>query len=250
MQFDWTTFVLEAINFLVLVWLLKHFFYKPVLNILDARQERVRAEVVRAEQLQQDAEALKHQYEERLADWSKEREQARLQLEQELVQLKTVSMENINKSLVDEKAKWRVKNEAVTASHDAELARQAASEAYENAAAMLRRLASPELTASIVKVFQEDLIKMPQSELAAIRKAAQAFEGEMKVEVSSAHALDDKALSKISQSLSAVTGHPMNVISNLNPALIAGLRVTVGECLLHANLAEELQFFRRQSKHA
>lgn len=250
MQFDWTTFVLEAVNFLVLVWLLKHFFYKPVLNILDARQERVRTELARAEKLQQDAEALKNEYEARLADWGKEREQARQNLEQELTQLKTVSTENIKQSLINEKAKWKVKNEAMTASHDTELARQVASEAYENAAAMLRRLATPELTANIVKIFQEDLVQMPQSELAALRKAAQAFEGQANVEVSSAHALDDKILSTISNALAEVARHQVHVTFKLDPALIAGLRVTVGECLLHANLAEELQFFRKQSKHA
>lgn len=250
MQFDWTTFLLEVINFLVLVWLLKHFFYRPVLNILDARQERVRAEVAHAEQLQQEAEALKTQYEARLADWNKEREQARQQLEQELTQLKSASTENLKQSLIDEEAKSRVRGAAITASHEAELVRQAASEAYENAAAMLRRLATPELTASIVRMFQEDMKVLSLPEQEALRKAAQALEGDMKVEVSSAHALDDKDLSSISQSLSEVTGHPMRVIFKLDPELIAGLRVTVGECLLHANLAEELQFFRRQSMHA
>ncbi len=250
MQFDWTTFVLEVINFLVLVWLLKHFFYKPVLNILDARQERVRAEVARAEQLQQDAEALKAQYEARLADWNKEREQARQQLEQELAQLRAVSTENIKQSLADEEAKARVRGAAITASREAELARQAAGEAYENASAMLRRLATPELTASIVKMFQQDMKALPSAEQEALRKAAQVVESGVTVEIASAHALNDKDLSSISQSLSEVACRPINAVFKLDPELIAGLRVTVGECLLHANLAEELQFFRRQSKYA
>ena len=38
MQFDWTTFVLEVLNFLVLLWILKRFLYQPVLDVLDARQ--------------------------------------------------------------------------------------------------------------------------------------------------------------------------------------------------------------------
>ena len=37
MQIDWTTLVLEIINFLVLVWILKRFLYKPVMEAIAAR---------------------------------------------------------------------------------------------------------------------------------------------------------------------------------------------------------------------
>jgi F-type H+-transporting ATPase subunit b len=33
-ELNWTTFVLEILNFLVLVWLLKHFFYQPVKGVI------------------------------------------------------------------------------------------------------------------------------------------------------------------------------------------------------------------------
>lgn len=250
MQFDWTTFVLEAINFLVLIWILKRFFYRPVLDVLDARQERVRSEMTQAQQLQQEAEALKHQYEVRLADWGKERGQALQQLEQELTQQRVAGMESTRKSLADEEAKARVRGAAAIASREAELVRQAAGEAYSNAAAMLRRLASPELTASIARIFQEDLAALPPAEQAALHKAGQALGDDMTVEVAAAHPLDDSTLAEISSALSAAAGQPLKVVFRLAPELIAGLRVAVGECLLHANLSEELMFFRRQGGHA
>ena len=81
MQFDWTTFILEILNFLVLVWILQRFIYRPVLAMLDARQQRIKDETGRAEQLRSDAEALRQQYESRLADWSREQESGRRQLE-------------------------------------------------------------------------------------------------------------------------------------------------------------------------
>ena len=33
MAFDWTTFGLEIINFLALLWILKRFLYRPVLAL-------------------------------------------------------------------------------------------------------------------------------------------------------------------------------------------------------------------------
>lgn len=250
MEFDWTTFVLEAINFLVLVWILKRFFYRPVLGVLDARQQRVRAETTRAQQLQQDAESLKRQYEARLADWDKERQQARQLLEQELTRMRSASLENIARSLADEETKARARDAALTASREAELVRQAAGEAYSDAAAMLRRLASPELTASIVRIFLEDVAALPPAGQAALRKAGQALGGDMTVEVAAAHPLDEQILAEIARALSLAAGQSLEVVFRLAPELIAGVRVAVGECLLHANLAEELTFFRRQGGHA
>ncbi len=41
MLFDWFTFGAQALNFLVLVWLMKRFLYKPILNAIDAREKRI-----------------------------------------------------------------------------------------------------------------------------------------------------------------------------------------------------------------
>lgn len=41
MQIDWFTVVAQLCNFLVLVWLLKRFLYRPILDAIDAREERI-----------------------------------------------------------------------------------------------------------------------------------------------------------------------------------------------------------------
>lgn len=66
MQIDWTTFTLEIINFLVLVWILQRFLYRPVLNALDKRAARMRQQAEDAADARTKAEALKQQYETRL----------------------------------------------------------------------------------------------------------------------------------------------------------------------------------------
>jgi F-type H+-transporting ATPase subunit b len=47
---DWFTVGAQVLNFIVLVWLLKRFLYKPVLNAIDAREKRVAAELANADQ--------------------------------------------------------------------------------------------------------------------------------------------------------------------------------------------------------
>ena len=38
MLIDWFTVGAQALNFVILVWLLKHFLYKPILNAIDVRE--------------------------------------------------------------------------------------------------------------------------------------------------------------------------------------------------------------------
>lgn len=41
MLIDWFTVGAQAINFLILVWLMKRFLYKPILHAIDARENRI-----------------------------------------------------------------------------------------------------------------------------------------------------------------------------------------------------------------
>jgi F-type H+-transporting ATPase subunit b len=45
MLIDWYTVGAQAVNFLILVWLLKRFLYKPVLAAIDAREKKIAAEL-------------------------------------------------------------------------------------------------------------------------------------------------------------------------------------------------------------
>ncbi len=250
MQFDWTTFILEILNFLVLVWLLKRFLYRPVLDVLDARQERVRAELAQAAALKDEGTALREEYEQRLAHWAQEREQLRRELEQDLTQQRATGMEKIRQAQADEEAKARVRNEALAAAREAELIRQASGAAYANVAAMLRRLASPALTCAIARLLVDDLAAFPAQQRDALRKAAGRLGERAKAEVAAAHALDEATLDAVGKGLSDAAGQALTIAFSLEPALIAGVRIAVGECLLHANLADELAYFRRQDDHA
>jgi F-type H+-transporting ATPase subunit b len=55
MLIDWFTFIAQIINFLVLIWLLKRFLYKPILNAIDEREKRIAAQIREAETLKKEA---------------------------------------------------------------------------------------------------------------------------------------------------------------------------------------------------
>jgi F-type H+-transporting ATPase subunit b len=56
MLIDWFTVAAQAVNFLLLVWLLKRFLYKPVLAALDEREKSIEAQLKSAEDQKSAAE--------------------------------------------------------------------------------------------------------------------------------------------------------------------------------------------------
>ena len=62
MKIDWFTIVAQLINFLVLLWLMKRFLYKPILNAIDKREKRIAGELENAHSTKVAAEKQKDEF--------------------------------------------------------------------------------------------------------------------------------------------------------------------------------------------
>lgn len=76
MTFDWSTLVLQTVNFAVLAWLLHRFLYRPVLGLVDARRADVEKQYAGATAAESKAQAELQGIEAVRAGLAKEREQA------------------------------------------------------------------------------------------------------------------------------------------------------------------------------
>ena len=73
MLIDWFTVAAQALNFIVLVWLLKHFLYKPILHAVDAREKRIAKELADAGAKMAEAEKKRVEFEHKNADFDSQR---------------------------------------------------------------------------------------------------------------------------------------------------------------------------------
>ena len=68
MLIDWFTVVAQALNFLILVWLMKRFLYKPILHAIDEREKQIATELANADkkkaEAQKESDEFKHKNEE------------------------------------------------------------------------------------------------------------------------------------------------------------------------------------------
>ena len=68
MDLNLSTLIFQIINFLVMVFVLTRFFFKPVLRVLDERSERVTSALDEAEKRERDAAEKQATYEQRLTE--------------------------------------------------------------------------------------------------------------------------------------------------------------------------------------
>ena len=73
MLVDWFTVGAQALNFLILVWLMKRFLYKPILNAIDAREKRIAAELSDADLTKTEAEKERDEFQHKNEDFDQQR---------------------------------------------------------------------------------------------------------------------------------------------------------------------------------
>lgn len=73
MLIDWFTVGAQALNFVILVWLLKRFLYKPIINAIDAREKRIAAELADAEAKKAEAQKERDEFRQKNEEFDRQR---------------------------------------------------------------------------------------------------------------------------------------------------------------------------------
>lgn len=242
MELNWSTFALELLNFLVLVWILKRFLYKPVLDVIQKRRAGIEKTLEDARELKAEAQGLQNRYESRLADWDVERQQARDALAHEIEQERGKRLSELQTSLDQEREKARVAEERRLS----DLGRQAEQTALANGARfatrLLEQVASPELQSRIFAAMLEALSALPEGRIRSLSGNAKVADG---IVVTSAYPLSTEQRGRLQEMLTQAMQADTQLRFEVDATLLAGLRVTVGAWVLGMNLADELEGFTR-----
>lgn len=241
MELNWSTFLLEIINFLVLVWLLKHFLYQPVKAVVVRRRESISTQLEKATATQKEAEALRSQYENRLADWESEREEARQGLHREIDVERVRLREALQQELAAEREKATVLAERQLEDKRRESEVQAMEQGARFVSRLLEGIASPEVQGRLLELLQRELTELPPAQ----RDALQALESGKAVPVTvlSAFPLSAAEKASLQQRIEGLVPGATTFDWREDRKLVAGLRVTVGPWVIHANLHDELKTF-------
>jgi F-type H+-transporting ATPase subunit b len=73
MLIDWFTVGAQVLNFLILVWLMKRFLYKPILLAIDAREKRIAAELADADAKKAEAQKERDEFQHKNEEFDRQR---------------------------------------------------------------------------------------------------------------------------------------------------------------------------------
>ena len=224
MLIDWFTVGAQALNFLILVWLMKRFLYQPILHAIDEREKRIAAEL-------SDADAKK-------AEAQKERDE--FQHKNEAFDQQRAEL--LSKATIDAKAeRQRLLNEARQAAdalsakrqetlrNDAHLLNQAISrrtqqEVFAIARKALTDLATTSLEERLGEVFTRRLREMDSQAKEGLAEALKtAIEPSL---VRSAFDLPAEQRAVIQNALNETFSAEVHIRFETAPDLISGIEFT------------------------
>jgi F-type H+-transporting ATPase subunit b len=160
MLIDWFTVVAQALNFLILVWLLKRFLYKPILDALDAREKRIATELANADAKMAEAGQERDEFTRKNEEFEQQRAALLKKAEAEATAERQRLIDDARKESDTLRAKWQ---EALRSEHqnlNKELTRRTRKEIFAIARKTLADLATTSLEERLGEVFIRRLREM------------------------------------------------------------------------------------------
>lgn len=247
MELSWTTFILELINFLVLVWVLKRLFYAPVKRAIAARRAAVEKTLQDAESAKHEAQELQSKYEGRLREWELEKEHQKEEFRKELGEERSKQMRLTESLVAEEREKAKAQQEKQDAERRRNEEREAMKQALVFASRVLKDVACPELEAKIVDLVAKQLSSGRADGLPS--SASQSWDHGAAVRVRSAYALTQTQRETLGTVLKNKVGTDSLVEFEVDGNLLAGLEIMLGSYAVRANLRDELDYFSAMRNH-
>lgn len=238
MLIDWFTVAAQALNFAVLVWLMKRFLYRPILDAIDARERHIAATLADAEAKQAQAREAREAYEHKsdafeqqraalLAQATRAAEAERLRLFAEAQRAAEALSTERRQALADAAARL-----------DRDLTHRAQQEVFAIARQTLVDLATASLEERIADVFVRRLHGLDASARQRIVSALESTPGAAVVR--SAFALPAELQLRIRAALDETFGTQVALRFETAPDLVGGIELSATGQKLGWSIADYL----------
>ncbi len=241
MEFNLSTFVLEIINFLILIWILQRLFYKPLLNVIAKRKQSIDQSLADAKNLQQQAEQQRSLYENRQKLWEQEKQTSLIALELQLDAERVTQLNRLNTDLEQERQKAKVTLSRQQQEHQQQAEKQALKNGAKFASLLLQEAAGPELEGRLFILMLNNLATLP--EVCKLSLTPLEINKTVAIKITSAFPLSLEMSQQLEQKLESLINNRLSFQYHQDVALIAGLRLDIGSWVLNANVKHELVGF-------
>jgi len=171
MLIDWFTVIAQVINFLILVWLLKRFLYRPILNAIDAREKRIADKIADADAKEAEAQKQRevYQYKNEVFD-----QQRNTHMNEMMEAVKTERAQLLDTARQEsEDLRGRLEQALRNEQHslNEELSRRAREEVFAIARKTLSDLAGTSLEQRMTEIFLDRLRELNSAQIIELKSA-------------------------------------------------------------------------------
>ena len=224
MLIDWFTVGAQVLNFLILVWLMRRFLYKPILNAIDAREKRIAAELADADEkkaeAQKESDEFKHKNEafdqQRAVLLSKVTDEAQAELQRLLEEARNAA------DALSAKRMETLRNDAQSLNQA--ISRRTQQEVFAIARKALKDLATISLEECLGEVFTRRLREMDGQAKAGLAEALKTASDPALVR--SAFDLSAEQHAAIQNALNETCSAEIHIRFETAPDLISGIELT------------------------
>jgi F-type H+-transporting ATPase subunit b len=221
MLIDWFTVIAQAVNFFILVWLMKRYLYQPILKALDAREQRIAAELADADAKKTEALAEREEFRRKNDEFDRQRDGLLSKATGDAVAEHGRLLDQVRKEADDMRGKLQDKlNNEFSNLHE-EIARRTQAAVFAIARKTLAELSDTGLEGRMVEVFVHRLRELGDSE----RSKLAAIAGRGIVTVRSAFELPQPQQATVEESIKATLGTGDPIRFETVPGLIGGIEL-------------------------
>jgi len=237
-QIDYFTIVAQIINFLILLYLLKRFMYKPIIKSMDEREQKIISQLKQAEQKKKDAEQESESYRKMLQELSDKQHDMNAKAIEEAQILQTDLMKKVQVNVEASRVNWYKALQQQKESLLADLSQHTGYEISAIVRRALQDLANEDLEKQIVNTFIKRLQNMDASEKEKLNEFYKA-EGQPII-ISSTFEIPGDMRRNIQEILIDQTGVNRNMQYKIDPELICGIEMSAGDTRIAWSIASYL----------
>lgn len=238
MLINWFTVIAQILNFLILIWLLKKFLYRPILDAIDAREKYVADKLASAEADRAAAQEQKVEFTQKNEDFDLQRAALLHQAEQEAIQHKLQLLENAKQEIEERRIHWLESLESSQGTINRAIGLRAKQEIFSIARKTLSDLAGANLEESILERFTAKLSGLSQEERALLLSTTASPVQPMLVRTVFELTADQK--SRLVNTIKSVLGLDWPVNFESGPDQIAGIELLINDRKIDWNINDYL----------
>lgn len=239
MGFHWVTFLAQILNLFVLVWLLKRFLYRPIIDVIAKRQAYIEDKVKNAEKAALAAQKQQDTLTKQAEQWQADRQKRLDAVYREAEALKQEQTEQIRQEATHLRQKMQDDLNREALAKELEIRNIMIQNFMDLSRQILTDFSGIGPMAQGIELFKQKVKSLPKSTLNTIKTN---LKKEGSVTVTASEKLTPAEQQNLTAFLTETLGNTTLKFAVQND-LILGLEVTIGETVLEWNLKSYLDLF-------